>query len=52
MSKREEEEKKRKEKERKRKNSFVGKVTNSAVNTIGREVGRRLVRGVLDTLLK
>ena len=47
-----EEEKKRKEKERKRKNSFVGKVTNSAVNTIGREVGRRLVRGVLDTLLK
>ena len=47
-----EEEKKRKERERKRKNSFVGKVTNSAVNTIGREVGRRLVRGVLDTLLK
>ena len=46
------EEKEAKEKERKRKNSFLGKVTNSAVNTIGREVGRRLVRGVLDTLLK
>lgn len=46
------EEKERKEKERKRKNSFLGKVTNSAVNTIGREVGRRLIRGVLDTLLK
>ena len=46
------EEKERKEKEKKRKNSFLGKVTNSAVNTIGREVGRRLVRGVLDTLLK
>ena len=46
------EEKERKEKERKRKNSFLGKVTSSAVNTIGREVGRRLVRGVLDTLLK
>ena len=45
-------EKERKEKEKKRKNSFLGKVTNSAVNTIGREVGRRLVRGVLDTLLK
>ena len=46
------EEKERKEKEKKRKNSFLGKVTSSAVNTIGREVGRRLVRGVLDTLLK
>ena len=46
------EEKERKEKEKKLKNSFLGKVTNSAVNTIGREVGRRLVRGVLDTLLK
>ena len=47
-----EEEKERKEKEKKRKNSFLGKVTNSAVNTIGREVGRRLVRGLMDTLLK
>ena len=46
------EEKERKEKEKKRKNSILGKVTSSAVNTIGREVGRRLVRGVLDTLLK
>jgi hypothetical protein len=52
MLNREKEEKERKEKERKRKNSFLGKVTSSAVNTIGREVGRRLVRGVLDTLLK
>ncbi len=47
-----EEEKAAREKERKRKNSLIGKVTNSAVNTIGREVGRRLVRGILDTLLK
>jgi hypothetical protein len=46
------EEKERKEKERRRKNSILGKVTSSAVNTIGREVGRRLVRGILDTLLK
>ena len=45
-----EEERKRKEKERKFKNSFVGKVTNSAVNTIGREVGRKLVRGILGSL--
>ncbi len=47
-----EEEKAAREKERKFKNSFLGKVTNSAVNTIGREVGRKLVRGLLDTLLK
>ena len=45
-----EEERKRKEKEKKFKNSFVGKVTNSAVNTIGREVGRKLVRGLLGSL--
>ena len=45
-----EEEKAAREKERKFKNSVVGKVTNSAINTIGREVGRRLVRGILGSL--
>ena len=45
-----EEERKRKEKERKFKNSIVGKVANSAVNTIGREVGKKLVRGILGSL--
>ena len=43
-------ERQRKEKERKFKNSIVGKVANSAVNTIGREVGRSLVRGILGSL--
>ena len=45
-----EEERKKKEKERKFKNSIVGKVANSAVNTIGREVGRSLIRGILGSL--
>ena len=45
-----EEERKRKEKEKKFKNSIVGKVANSAVNTIGREVGRSLIRGILGSL--
>ena len=44
------EEKEAREKERKRKNSFLGKVTNSAVNTIGREVGRSLIRGIMGSL--
>ena len=47
-----EEEKAKKERERKFNKSIIGKVANSAVNTIGREVGRKLVRGLLDTLLK
>ena len=45
-------EKERKEREKKFKNSVIGKAANSAVNTIGREIGRKLVRGLLDTLLK
>ena len=43
-------ERQRKEKERKFKNSIVGKVANSAVNTIGREVGRSLIRGIMGSL--
>ena len=43
-------ERKRKEKEKKFKNSIVGKVANSAINTVGREVGRQLVRGILGSL--
>ena len=39
-----------KERERKFKNSVVGKVTNSAITAIGRELGRQLVRGVLGSL--
>ena len=45
-----EEEKAAREKERKFKNSVVGKVTNSAINTIGREVGRSLIRGIMGSL--
>lgn len=47
-----EEEKQQKEAERKRKNSFGGKVVNSAVNTVGREIGKSLTRGLLGTLKK
>lgn len=50
--KKKEEEKAAKEKEKKRKNSFGGKVVNSAVNTVGREIGRSLTRGVLGVLKK
>ena len=45
-----EEEKAAREKERKFKNSVVGKVTNSAINAVGRELGRKLIRGVLGSL--
>lgn len=47
-----EEEKQQKEEERKRKNSFGGKIVNSAVNTVGREIGRSFTRGILGTLKK
>lgn len=47
-----EEEKAAKEKEKKRKNSFGGKIVNSAVNTVGHEIGRKLTRGLLGTLKK
>ncbi|MBR5446266.1 MAG: DUF853 family protein, partial [Clostridia bacterium] len=43
---------KAKEKEKKLKNSVVGKVANSAVNTIGREIGRSIGRGLLNTIKK
>ena len=45
-----EEEKAAKERERKFKNSVVGKVTNSAITAVGRELGRQLVRGILGSL--
>jgi len=41
-----------KEKEKKKKNSVLGKVANSAVNTIGREIGRSIGRGLLNTVKK
>lgn len=44
------EEKEAREKERKFKNSVVGKVTNSAINAVGREIGKKLVRGILGSL--
>lgn len=50
--KRKAEEKEEREKEKKRKNSFGGKVVNSAVNTVGRELGKSLTRGLLGTLKK
>ncbi len=35
-----------------KKTSLVEKAANSAVNTIGREIGRKIVRGLFDTFLK
>ena len=35
-----------------RSGSMMGKVTSSAMNTIGREVGRQLIRGIFGTLKK
>ena len=46
------EEKAAKEKEKKRKNSVAGKIASSAVNSVGREIGRSLTRGLLGTLKK
>lgn len=50
--KRKEAEKKEREKQKKRKNSFGGKVVNSAMSTVGRELGKSLSRGLLGTLKK
>ncbi len=57
--KRKEEEKKAKEKEKekkktatKKKTSYVGKMANSTVNTIGRELGKSVTRGILGTIKK
>ena len=47
-----EKEKAEKEKAKKRKNSAAGKVASSAMNTIGREIGKSLTRGLLGTLKK
>ena len=45
-------EKEAKEKEKRRKNSVLTKAVNSAASSIGREIGTKLVRGLLNTLLK
>ena len=45
-----EEEKAEKERRQKFNNSVVGKITNSAITSIGRELGRQLVRGILGSL--
>jgi DNA helicase HerA-like ATPase len=55
--KRKEAERKAKEREkaqkaRARKNSALGKAASSAMNTVGREVGRQLIRGLFGTLKK
>ena len=55
-----EKEKKKKEKEKSSKKKSTGrkttsafqKVVNSTANTIGRELGKKIVRGLLDTFLK
>ena len=51
-----EEEKKRekeeKEKKKKKSNSVLTRITNSAISSIGRELGRELTRGVLGILKK
>ena len=45
-----EKEKAEKAKQAKRKSSAAGKVTNSALNAVGREVGRTFTRGLLGVL--
>ena len=45
-----EEEKAEKARRQKFNNSVVGKITNSAITSIGRELGRQLVRGILGSL--
>ena len=45
-----EEERAEKERRQKFNNSVVGKITNSAITSIGRELGRQLVRGILGSL--
>ena len=47
-----EEAKKQKQKSSKRNSSPLGRVANSAMNSIGREVGRSIGRGLLGTLKK
>ena len=47
-----EKEKAEKEKQKKRKSSTAGKVANSAVNAIGRELGKSISRGILGTIKK
>ena len=47
-----EEAKKQKQKFSKRSSSPLGRVANSAMNSIGREVGRSIGRGLLGTLKK
>ena len=45
-------EKEKEQKKKARKNSALGKAASSAANTIGREVGRQLIRGLFGTLKK
>lgn len=47
-----EKEKEARKKAAKKKNSAFGKVTNSAVNSIGREIGRSIFRGILSIFKK
>lgn len=47
-----EKEKAKKKASSKRKNSVLGKAANSAANTIGREVGKSIIRGILGIFSK
>ena len=47
-----EKDEKEKAKKRKKTSAALGKVANSAANTIGRQVGKSLYRGLLGTLKK
>ena len=49
---RKEQEKAEKAKQAKKKNSAASKVANSAMNAVGREIGRSFTRGLLGTLKK
>ena len=50
--KRERIEKEAKEKERRKKNNPLTKAMNSAASSIGRELGTKLIRGLLNTFLR
>lgn len=47
-----EKEKKKTQTAKKRKNSALGKVASSAANTVGRELGRSIIRGILGIFKK
>ena len=44
--------KEKKKSSSKKKTSLISKAASSTANTIGREIGKKIVRGLFDTFLK